>query len=202
MSALGRRHTAVVLMAISLGLLARTVEGQDGRLIDRLPHGTAVAVQHLVDSASAGTLPTEPLIKKALEGQSKGADSTRIIGAVRALVANLASAREALGPAASEPDLIAGAAALRAGATQTSLGTLRSLRDRRPVSVALSVYADLLTSGIPADRAWNEVRALAERRVPDSEFLALRDRVAGGRDPAGRSLPPAVQTEGLEHPSP
>ncbi|MEO8032511.1 MAG: hypothetical protein ABJC74_03090 [Gemmatimonadota bacterium] len=195
------RLAGTVLVFLGLGLLVVPARGQEARLLDRLPHGTAVAVQQLIDSVAA-TLPTEPLIKKALEGQSKGADSARILVAVRGLAAYLASARQALGPAASEPDLVAGAAALRAGATQTSLGTLRSLRDRRPVSVALSVYADLLTSGIPADRAWSEVRALAERRVPDSEFLALRDRVAGGRDPTGRSLPPAPHSDGLEHPSP
>ncbi len=163
---------------------------QDSRLADRLPAGTAAAVQRLVDSAGADSIPAEPLIRKALEGQSKGADSARIVAAVRALAGNLATARGALGPTAQESELVAGAAALRAGAPAASLAALRGLRKKGPLAVPLSVYADLLSSGLPPDRAWDEVRELASRNMPDSEFLALRDRVTGRAAPASTPLPP------------
>ena len=53
------------------------------------------------DSARAAGLPHEPLILKALEGASKGADSARIVTAVRALGGRLQEAARALGPAAA-----------------------------------------------------------------------------------------------------
>lgn len=195
-----RRH--FLATTILLSIAAPRARAQDARLADRLPAGAAAAVQSLVDSAAAASLPTEPLIKKALEGQSKGADSARIVAAVRALAANLALARTALGATAPEADLVAGAAALKAGAAPNSLTMLRSLRPGRPLGVALSVYADLLTSGLGTDRAWAEVRDLAERRVPDSDFLLLRDRTAGVPPPPGKSLPPPRQNDGPEHTSP
>lgn len=161
-----------------------------------------MAVQRVVDSAHAEALPTEPLIKKALEGQSKGADSVRILAAVRGLAASLGMARHALGAPASEADLVAGAAALRAGAAPASLSALRSLRQREPLAVPLSVYADLLSSGMAAERAWDTVRDLASRGVPDSEFLALRDRVAGRPTPPSGQLPPPTLSPDPAHPSP
>ena len=194
--------SALVVSVLLSAVGTRPVLAQDVRLADRLPHGTAMAVQAIIDSAAIDTLPAEPLIKKALEGQSKGADSIHIIAAVRGLLANLVSARGALGPAATESDLVAGAAAIRAGASAASLSALRTLRAQRPLGVPLSVYADLLTSGVAAERAWFEVRELAERRAPDSEFLALRDRPATRQGPGQRALPPATPTNGPEHPSP
>jgi hypothetical protein len=196
------RRTGCGLLLVLLGLRPAAASAQDTRLTDRLPAATATAVGALVDSAAHATLPTEPLILKALEGQSKGADSARIVTAVRALMTNLGTARDALGTTASESDLVAGAAALRAGAQATSLTTLRALRGRRSLGVALSVYADLLTSGLAADRAWQEVRDLAERRAADSEFLELRDRTTGRGRPEGRELPPPVRSDGPEHSSP
>lgn len=191
-----------VLATAALCLAGRTAAAQDIRLADRLPPGTALAVQQIIDSVHAASLPSEPLIKKALEGQSKGADSARIVAAVRGLAANLDLARRALGSPTGEAELVAGAAALRAGAAPASLGALRNLRQHGPLAVPLSVYADLLSSGMAADRAWDTVRDLASRGVPDSEFLALRDRLAGRPVPAGAPLPPASLSPDPVHPSP
>ena len=196
------RWTGFGLLLGLCGLPTGSATAQDTRLTDRLPAATATAVEALLDSAARATLPTEPLVLKALEGQSKGADSARIVAAVRALMTNLGTARGALGTTASESDLVAGAAALRAGAPAASLTTLRTLRGQRSPGVALSVYADLLTSGLAADRAWQEVRDLAERRAADSEFLELRDRTTGRGRPDGRELPPPVRSDGPEHSSP
>jgi hypothetical protein len=53
-----------------------------------------------------------------------------------------------------------------------------------------------------AERAWDTVRDLASRGVPDSEFLALRDRIAGRPIPATDQLPPATLSPEPGHPSP
>jgi hypothetical protein len=170
---------------------AAPLAAQDARLAERLPAGTAREVQRVVDSATAQGLPGGPLVLKALEGASKGADSARILAAVRALASMLGTAHGALGPSASEAELVAGAAALRAGAGAQSLVTLRKLRSAEPLVVPLSVLADLLTAGVDTGRAWNSVRDMASRGATDAAFLAMRDElVAPGR---GRTVPPAVE---------
>jgi hypothetical protein len=184
---------AVILLAVVLGLTAAPLAGQDARLASRLAPGTRLAVERLVDSARTAGGPTEPLIRKALEGASKGADSARIIAAVAALARHLGQAREALGPTAEEAELIAGAAALRAGAPAARLRALDSLRPRERLAVPLSVLADLLTSGIEPERAWTTVRDMASRGAPDAAFLTLRDRMAGSRGAASTDLPPQAE---------
>jgi len=174
------------------GLVPAALHGQDPRLTARLSAGTAQAVQALADSARAGGLPHEPLILKALEGVSKGADSARIVTAVRALVGRLQGAGQALGPTATEAELVAGAAALRAGAKPDRLASLKSLRPREQLTVPLSVLADLLTAGIAPERAWTSVRDMASRGAADADYLALRDRlVQPGASGPSRPPPPA-----------
>jgi hypothetical protein len=167
--------------------------GQDPRLAARLSPGTAQAIQVLADSARSAGLPHEPLILKALEGASKGADSSRIVTAVRALVGRLEEAARALGPSATEAELVAGAAALRAGARADRLSSLKSLRPRERLTVPLSVLADLLAAGIAPERAWTSVRDMATRGADDAEYLALRDRLVPLGSSGPRRLPPAAE---------
>jgi hypothetical protein len=178
---------AALLLAGTRGLAA-----QDARLAARLPAPTATAVQALVDSAERSGLPGEPLVQKALEGESKGADEVHIVAAVRALLGRLAAGREVLGQKSSAEELIAAAAALRAGAAPATLDSLRALRRDRPLVVPLSVLADLLTVGVPADQAWNSVREMATEGAPDKAFIALRDRY-GADAGAARPLPPSEE---------
>lgn len=184
---------------------ASSLSAQDARLAARLAAGPRAAVQKLVDSATATGLPTEPLIRKALEGESKGADSTRILLAVQGLFAHLATARQLFGPEAQEPELVAGAAALRAGATNANLTRLASLRHHQQLTVPLSVLADLLASGVPVEQAWTSVYDMASRGANDAAFLALRDRLTGpdsrrspGKPPPAEH-PPSAPLPGTEH---
>ncbi len=186
-------RTDRLLVALFLGtsLLANRLEGQDPRLTVRLPGGVARAVQATIDGATQAGLPADPLVQKALEGWSKGADSARIVAAVQNLATLLGRARRALGGVAPEADLIAGAAALRAGAEPGTLATLRGLRPSDPLAVPLSVLADLLTAGVGPERAWSSVREMASRGASDAAFLRLReDLVPSGSE---RPLPPAVE---------
>ncbi len=168
----------LLLPALAVGLigtvLARPAAAQDPRL-KRLDAGTRPLVAALLDSARAAGLPAEPLVQRALEGTIKGAPGDRIVAAVRRLAADLGRARDALGPAASPPELEAGAAALRAGAAPAVLTELRRTR-RQPLTVPLAVLADLVASGVPADSAATAVLALAPS-ARDADLVEFRRAV-------------------------
>ncbi len=168
----------LLLPALAVGLigtvLARPAAAQDPRL-ERLDAGTRPLVAALLDSARAAGLPAEPLVQRALEGTIKGAPGDRIVAAVRRLAADLGRARDALGPAASPPELEAGAAALRAGAAPAVLTELRRTR-RQPLTVPLAVLADLVASGVPADSAATAVLALAPS-ARDADLVEFRRAV-------------------------
>ncbi len=163
-------------LLLFLATCAVPLAAQDPRLASRLPPGTRSAVETLVDSARAAGLPAEPLIQKALEGASKGADSARIVAAVHLLAGRLGQARQAL-PSATPAELVAAAAALRSGASPANLSTLAALVHRGSLTVPLSVLADLLAAGVPGDQAWNSIRTLASEGASESAFLALRSRL-------------------------
>lgn len=177
------------MLVLFLLAVPDTLVGQDARLVARLPAGIAAEVQRLTDSATRAGLPAEPLVQKALEGESKGADSAAIVRAVTGLSERLATARRSLGAAATEAELVAAAAALRAGATPGTLATLREIRPSLPLVVPLSVLADLLSAGVPPERAWTSIREVASTGAGDAAFLSLRDRLADAPR-AGPPLPP------------
>src|SRR2546430_6695146 len=138
-------------MMLAALLIVTQVAVEDPRL-ERLDPDTRVAVAAVVDSAHGVGLPVEPIIQRALEGATKGASGARIVAAVRRLAVDLGTARSALGTSASAPELEAAVAALRAGATPEVLVHLRDVRPPPP-TMALSVLADLVASGVPADSA-------------------------------------------------
>ena len=161
-------------MILTALLLAVQVAAQDPRLA-RLDPETRSLVIVVVDSASAAGLPSEPLIQRALEGAAKSAQGARIVAAVRRLATDLGTARTALGPSASAPELEAGVAALRAGASPLVLTRLRDVR-RPPLTMALSVLADLVASGVPTDSASAVVLALAPS-ARDADLVEYRRAV-------------------------
>lgn len=161
------------MIAIAL-LMVVQVAVPDPRL-ERLDATTRTSVVALVDSARALDLPAEPLIQRALEGVTKRADGARIVAAVRRLIGDLATARGSLGTTATPPELEAGVAALRAGASPAVLAQLRDLR-RPPRTMALAVLADLVASGVPADSAAAAVLALAPS-ARDADLVEFRRAV-------------------------
>jgi hypothetical protein len=184
------RWTWALALAAALPL---PLAAQDARLTARLDSSTALQVQALVDSARGERLPGEPLVQKALEGSAKGADDARIVAAVRALYGNLRVARSALGSGATEPELVAGVATLRAGGTPDMLATLRRLRPAQSVAIPLGVLTDLVARGAPLTSAWRSVEGLARSGGSDAQFLAIRD-------PAGQRGNPAPPVQPL-HPA-
>ncbi|OLD12962.1 MAG: hypothetical protein AUJ01_15715 [Acidobacteria bacterium 13_1_40CM_3_65_5] len=175
-------------MILAVLLIVAQIGAQDPRL-DRLDPDTRAQVTVVVDSARRVGLPAEPLIQRALEGATKGAPGPRIVTAVRRLSTDLGTARAALGDEASAPELEAGVAALRAGATPQVLANLHGVR-RPPLTMALSVLADLVASGVPADSAAAAVLALAPK-ARDADLVEFRRTVE--RDIA-LGAPPAAAT--------
>lgn len=161
-------------MIIAALLVMTQAVAQDPRL-ERLDPETRSVVAAVVDSARTAGLPGEPLVQRALEGATKGAPGTRIIAAVRRLAVDLGVARSAMGARATTPELEAAVAALRAGATPQLLTTLRGVR-RPPLTMALSVLADLVASGVPVDSAAAVVLALAPN-AGDAELVEFRRAV-------------------------
>ena len=154
-----------------------SAEAQDPRLTARLDSTTRVQVEAVVDSARTDGLPTEPLVQKALEGSSKGASGPRIVAAVSVVLSDLRRAREALGRTSGSDELVAAAAALRAGATPEMVGEIRSLDPRSGVAVPLAVFTDLVADGMRVDDAWRSVTSLARQGGDEQAFLRLRDRL-------------------------
>ena len=181
-------RTALPLLVAMLVAAPAATQQTDPRL-ERLDAATRPVVLALVDSARRDLLPTEPLVQRALEGATKRASGDVIVAAVRRLAVDLGHARQALGSTASPAELSAGAAALHAGASQTTLAELRHVRGE-PLIVPLAVLADLVASGVPVDSAAAAVLSLA-RRARDADLVEFRRAVE--RDIA-LGAPPAAAT--------
>lgn len=194
-----RWMTFAVAAAVALVMPARAV-AQAERLAGRVDDASRTVLAGIIDSARAAGLPTAPLVNKALEGASKGADGARIIAAVRGLAEGLGRARQALGTSSTEAELVAGAAALRAGVAATFLERLRA-EHRGGMTMPLAVMADLVARGVPADTAARAVVALARAGAREEELVAFRQSVE--RDialgaPAGASASVRVTAVGRE----
>jgi hypothetical protein len=173
--------------ALLVAAAARTAAAQDPRLGARLDASTAAAVQTVIDSAAQAGLPAEPLVLRALEGASRGAEGPRIVDAVRSLAGRMDAAQQVLGPSATEAELVAAAGALYRGVQPNTLTRLRRTGRGRALTVPLVVLADLLERGVPAPVAG----ACVERLLPladDTSLLALgrmvQQDIAAGASPA------------------
>jgi hypothetical protein len=187
---MGPRLTAGALL-LATSLVSGAAAAQDARLATRLSPAARAGVEAVLDSARRDGLPVEPIVDRALEGASKGADDARIVTAVRRLAVDLAAARDAFGPGVADAEIAAGASALRAGARGQDLASLRTARPGQSVTVAAAVLTDLVALGVPPDTATAAVLALAAR-ADDATYLAFRRNVE--RDVALGATPVAALT--------
>ncbi len=173
---------STIWQLLALGVLVATcvktvpASAQELRLQDRVPEEVRASIDAVLDSARVLGIPTEPLVDRALEGASKGASGELILSAVRRLAGELATARDAFGTESTDPEIVAGASALRAGAAPEDLQSLRALRVEQPLTIAAAVLADLVAVGVPADTATAAVIALAIG-ADDVEYIAFRRNV-------------------------
>lgn len=190
----------IAALVVAAALFASPVERTDAtdpRLAERLDRATAAIVGSFIDSAGAAGIPTEPLVQRALQGATKRAPGARIIAAVREYAVELRASRDAIGSRSRQPEIIAGASAIHAGATLENLRALRSLR-AGDMTISLAVLADLVGSGVPVSNALSAIRTALEKRVTDQELTTLRNNVATDIK-AGISPPTAaaVRARGL-----
>jgi hypothetical protein len=179
---------------------------QAPRLAEKLDRETAARVSHLIDSARAMNLPTDPLVGVALEGANRHASAERIVRAVRDYVGALRVARLALGDAAPDAEVVSGAGAVLSGVSDSRLRQLRAARPGESLTVPLVVLADLVARGVPADSAAYAVTVAARAGAKDADFTLLRryieqDISAGASPAAATSLRlrnvPGVRPEDL-----
>ena len=173
-----RRALGLLALLAALAAAPRAAAAQDPRLAARLDAPTRAAVEAVVDSARAERLPAEPLVQKALEGASRGAQPEVIVRAVRGLAERLRAARAALGERSTEAELVAGAGAVYAGVPAAELARLRRAHPGASAAPPLVALADIVERGVPPETAVQVIRSLAAARVPASAYAALRQAVA------------------------
>lgn len=156
------------------------------RARETLPSEVFQEVEALATEARRDGIPEELLFNKALEGAAKHVPSDRLVPAVLAYASRLGEARGAFGESGTEPLLVAGADALQRG---VQVETLRRLGQEaaqeggggregaRPSPMAVLVLADLVESGVPADRALGVLREAMRMRVRDQDMLGISARV-------------------------
>ncbi len=169
------RLTALMFL-LSFPMSPATADAQDPRLA-RLDSLTRTQVELVLATARGRGLPVEPLVQKALEGSSKGAPGPRIVSAVETMLGDLGRAQQGLGRSATADELVAGAAALRAGATLEMVDQIRRSGSGGGVAVPLAVFADLVAGGMTVGAAWSSVAELAQQGGDEDEFLELRERL-------------------------
>jgi hypothetical protein len=132
---------------------------QDGnpRLV-RVPEAARPAIDSLIAVAVAESLPTEPLVQKALEGSAKGVPADRLVNGVRRGLMQLREARTIItravpGQPASESHVAAVAAALARGLSPAIVERLLTVAPTEPPAPALHATADLVAHGFDPDSA-------------------------------------------------
>lgn len=174
-----RRVAAMTARAATFAVCAATtLRAQDTEpdRLAKLDQNSRITIQILLDSAEAAGLPARALRSIALEGVSKKADSRAIVSAVRQEFTLLRTARSTLGPVDPE-ELTAAAALLRAGAKPAQLASFRVRQKGRSDLQAFTIWADLITRGVPSEDASSAITKLWEDGADDATFVSLWNNV-------------------------
>jgi hypothetical protein len=187
-----RCRFAVVLMLVAGPLVA-----QDGanRLPGRVPAAALPAIDSIIATAVAESLPTEPLVQKALEGSAKHIPPDRLVNAVRRSMLQLRQARIILteavpGQPVPEGHVAAVAAALARGLPGPIVQRLLGATLTEPPGPALHAAADLIAHHFDPDSAADLLvdahnKGLRGVRLLDVATAADHElQRTGGRTPA------------------
>lgn len=169
-------------MKLIVGLLllasAPAVVAQSARLrlAGRVPAEALPAIDSLIGQAVAESLPSEPLVQKALEGSAKRIPTDRLINGVRRGLMQLRDARALL--ARSMPDqpvpdghIAAVAAALARGVDRTIVERLIAVAPAEPPGPALHAEADLVAHHFNPDSAAALLVAAREKGLRGERLL-------------------------------
>jgi hypothetical protein len=179
-------YSLALVAALEIGSIS--AQGVVDPRLARLDPRARTAVAAIIDSASAQSLPIEPLIDKALEGAAKRATSQQIISAVRTFKVQMAEARSRLGANSTDREVLGGAQAIRAGIRAEQLEGIRRIRPGVQIATALTVVSDLVSREVPIDTAIAVVGKLVQASATDDQLLAVRadieTDILNGKPPA------------------
>jgi hypothetical protein len=132
----------------------------------------------IIETTRQNGLPVDPILAKVSYGVTIAhAPPSRIVAAARAIASRLPVARDALSPGATPLDIVAGEGALSNGATRESLQAIRAAGGHQPLSVTLGVLAQLVASGVPAQRASQTVVEFVRRGASVRQLASLGNDV-------------------------
>jgi hypothetical protein len=199
-----------VLVLVAAPLAAQNGGGTASRLAGRVPPAALPAIDSLIAAAVAESLPSEPLVQKALEGGAKGVPTDRLVNGVRRSLLQLREARVLVGRAmpdqqAPEAHVAAVSAALARGLAPAIVERLLSVAPNEPPGPVLHAAADLVAHRFNPDSAADLLveahnKGLHGMRLLDVAVAADHElQRAGGRTHADalarvRALLPNVPT--------
>jgi hypothetical protein len=183
---MSRRFPLLIPALLAGPLAAQSVQH---RLAGRIPSGALPIVDSLVRVAREETLPTEPLVQKALEGGAKQVPAPRIVAAVQVTLGQLRDARDLLlragdraPPQATEVTTVAWA--LRRRLPAPMVERVVAALPQPPRSAALHAVADMVTHRFNADSATDLIieaihQGLLGERLLDVSTAAVHELQRG-----------------------
>ncbi len=187
----------MVRLALALGLAAGPLTAQNGnpRLAGRVPPAALPAIDSIIATALAESLPTEPLVQKALEGSAKNVPADRLVNGVRRGLLQLRAARVIVAravPGQSPPEghVAAVSAALARGLPAPIVERLLTVAPNEPPGPALHAAADLIAHRFDPDSAADLLvdahnKGLRDGRLLDVAVAADHElQRGGGRSPS------------------
>jgi len=206
-----RLTLAFVLVAFPLA-----AQGARARLEGRVPAAALPGIDSLVAQAVAESLPSEPLVQKALEGGAKGVPPDRLVAGVRRGLVQLRDARAILARAtpmraAGDGDVAAVAAGLARGLPEPLVERMLAAMPGEAPGPVVHAAADLVAHHFPPDSAADllvtaDWRGLRGVRLLDVAAAASHElQRGGGRTPAQalaqvRAMLPNVPEAPRPHP--
>jgi hypothetical protein len=192
------------MMTHLLLLLLFLPQQNDGRLAGHVPAAALPGVRAIIARAAQDSIPTEPLVEKALEGGAKGAAPDLIVTAVGTEEARLRNARDLLRRAGTPGPYGTGELAVARGLPERIVAkVVGAVRDTAP-GFALHAVADLTAHGFVPDSSAALIVAalgsgLAGHRLLDVAAAADREVQRGSTRPQAlarvRSILPAVPSQ-------
>jgi len=187
-----------VRLLLTLALVAATplvAQSATPRLAGRVPAAALPAIDSLIAMAVAESLPSEPLVQKALEGSAKGVPANRLVNGVRRGLLQLREARAIVThvlPDQPIPDghVAAVAAALARGLSPAIVERLLAVTPDESPGPVLHAAADLIAHHFDPDSATALLVEAHEKglhgvRLLDVAVAATHDlQRGGGRTPA------------------
>jgi hypothetical protein len=165
------------------------------RLAGRVPPAALPAIDSIIATAVAESLPTEPLVQKALEGSAKNVPPDRLVSGVRRGLLQLRAARlivaEAVpGQPVQDGHVAAVAAALSRGLPAPIVERILMIASKEPPGPALHAAADLIAHHFQPDSAVDLLveahsKGLRGMRLLDVAVAADHElQRGGGRTPS------------------